>query len=346
MHMSSVANLDEETASDAIPPSEFHTANVLDLTPDCIKTLSVDGTLLSVNKAGCIALGIAPNSEFGMPWLSLLPEDVRPAGTAALANAVSGRPAGFPGRSISPGGVIYWDNLLMPIFDPAGVITSILCVSRDITEKIVLEQELHEAAEREKLLAREMHHRIKNLFSVVQGLISIAEKEAAEDGAPDTATSIFRDKLGALSRASDAAFADAGTQAGDAELTDLTQVIRSVLQPYGDRCLSSGSAVCIRRDAVPTFALILHEMATNALKYGALSTNDGNVTVRWTADDQILTLAWIEAGGPPISVVPERQGFGTQMVDRIARSRGGAINRHWLPEGLTAELLLPYPQKA
>lgn len=314
---------------------------MLDATPDCIKVVSLDGKLLKMNLAGCVALGVPADSAFGMPWLPLLPEEVRPQGEVALQRAAAGHAARFPGKSLSSDGVVYWDNLLTPIFGDAGEVLSILCVSRDITEKTLLEEELHASIDREKLIAREMNHRIKNLFSVVSGLIFIAEKEAASASAPDTATNILREKLGALSRASDAAFLVETRGDGDAAPVDLERVVRSVLEPYGDRCTISGHDTSIRRDSVSTFALFLHELATNAVKYGAFSIGTGNVAVHWVATDDLLNLTWVETGGPAVAISPDRLGFGTQMVDRIVRGAGGAISRTWRTEGLVADLQLP-----
>jgi PAS domain S-box-containing protein len=169
--------------SDAVSEREQHLPDLqkamLDATPDCIKVLSLSGNLITMNKAGCIALGVPEHTEFGMSWPSLLPEESRERSLEALRQAASGCSARFAGQSQSPGGTRYWDNLLNPVIDASGSVVSILCVSRDVTEKALLEQDLKDAIEREKLLSREMQHRIKNLFCVVSGIISISEKEAA-----------------------------------------------------------------------------------------------------------------------------------------------------------------------
>lgn len=315
---------------------------MLAATPDCIKVVSTDGKLLTMNRAGCHALGVPEDSEFGMPWLPLLPEEVHPLGIKALGDATAGRNARFPGRSLSPEGIRYWDNLLTPLVDVSGQVLSILCVSRDITAKILLEKQLEEAIAREKLISREMQHRIKNLFSVVSGLIVIAEKEAGSANAPGTTTKLLREKLGALSRASDAVFAQDDDEICDASPTDLTAIVRSVLQPYGERCNTVGSPTSIPRNTMTTFALFLHELATNSVKYGAFSAKDGNVTVQWAMKGEMLNLTWIETGGPPISSSPERRGFGSEMVDRFVQSAGGTINRTWRSEGLVADLYFPH----
>lgn len=330
-----------DAASKADPHLSDMQKAMLDATPDCIKVVSVDGKLLTMNRAGCLALNVSEDSGFGMPWLPLLPEEVHPTGAEALRKAAAGQTARFPGKSVAPNGIIYWDNLLTPLVDASGQVLSILCVSRDVTEKTLLEKQLEEAVDREKLLAREMRHRIKNLFSVVSGLISLAQREASSADIPEAATEILREKLGALSRASDAVFAQENGGGGDADPADIGTVVASVLQPYGNRCTVIGKATPIRRGAVTTFALFLHELATNSVKYGALSKDGGKVTIRWTEGDNALDLTWIETGGPSIPVVPERQGFGTEMVDRVVRSTGGTIHRNWHMEGLVVDLHFP-----
>lgn len=313
---------------------------MLDATPDCIKVVSTDGRVLMMNKAGCEALGVPLDSDFGMPWLPLLPPEVHPLGEEALHKANEGHNARFPGKSILADGTRYWDNLLTPVIDASGRVLSILCVSRDITLKTELEKKLEEAIEREKLLSGEMHHRIKNLFSVVSGLISISEREAAADNS-DSIAVILRDKLGALSRASDAVFAHGVAGNSDETTVDLGMVVQAVTQPYGNRCTIVGKPVSIPRAFITTFALLLHELATNSVKYGSLNTDNGSVTIQWGLDAQTLNLTWIENGGPLIASSPKPTGFGSKMVDRIVGSSGGTINRTWRAEGLVVDLHLP-----
>src|SRR5262245_52842525 len=90
---------------------------MLDATPDCVKVLSPTGVLLSMNRAGCRALGVPENSEFGMPWLPLLPEAVHQVAQDAIEKAAEGLSARFAGESRTPDGTKYWDNLLTPIID-------------------------------------------------------------------------------------------------------------------------------------------------------------------------------------------------------------------------------------
>lgn len=330
-----------DTASKAAPHLSDLQKAMLDAAPDCIKVISLDGRLLMMNRAGCRALNLAENSRFGMSWIGLLSEDVHPRGIEALRKAAAGQNARFPGKSVSHDVISYWDNLLTPVANSSGEVIVVLCISRDVTEKTLLEMRLEEAVDREKLLSREMQHRVKNLLAVVSGLIFIAEKEADSADASSSATTILREKLDALSRASDAAFVqDEGTET-TASYTDLETLVRSVLKPYGDRCRASGSAVSLRRNVITSLALFLHELATNSIKYGALQKDGGNVAIQWMSNGDILDLTWIETGGTPVSASPDRIGFGSEMVDRIVRSAGGTINRAWHPDGLVVDIHLP-----
>lgn len=311
---------------------------MLDATPDCVKILSLDGNVLMMNKAGCLALGVPENSELGMPWLPLLSENMRPTAAEAMLAASAGETVRFPGESPSPNGTTFWDNLLIPISDPVLGVLSIFCVSRDVTDKKVAEQKLEDALSRERLLAQEMHHRVKNAFSVMAGLIAIAEKEARLLDDTSTATAILRDKISALARATDAVFANGQTDRGDAELSSLA---KSVLKPYGEQCSLIGAPVSIDRNAITPMVLFLHELATNSVKYGALSAIGGTVTLQWASDEKMVGLRWVEEGGPPISSNPRRIGFGSQMIDRLMASIGGQIEREWRAQGLAVDLRFP-----
>ena len=130
-------------------------ADMLNISVDCIKLITLDGLLVHMNKAGCHALGIPEDSSFGMPWLPLLPADVWKAGEQAFASARAGMPVRFPGRSVLPGqGVQYWDNMLTPVIGAGGEPTAILCVSREVTAEREALDSLRESQERLAIAAR------------------------------------------------------------------------------------------------------------------------------------------------------------------------------------------------
>ncbi len=128
---------------------------MLDRSIDCIKMITPDGILTHMNRAGCRSLGLPEDSPFGMPWLSLLPENVRQAGESALAVARTGTASRFAGRSVLPGEEeCFWDNLLTPVLAADGSIGSILCVSRDVSAEHAAVISLKESEERLAIAAR------------------------------------------------------------------------------------------------------------------------------------------------------------------------------------------------
>jgi PAS domain S-box-containing protein len=315
--------------------------SMLDASPDCIKVISVEGELIAMNRTGCLALGVPEDSSFGMAWVPLLSASVHEAAYAALDKARDGMNARFAGRSDHGGRVRYWDSLLTPVRDTGGTVQVILCVSRDVTERTVMERELERAMKRQKLLAEELQHRIKNVFAVVAGLISLSQREAETAGVPDSLPELLRGKLSALARASEAVFSPAAIMRHDLDEVVVSEVVRAVLQPYEGRFTTNGVERSVSRQNMTTIVLFLHEMATNSMKHGALGNALGKVSVEWTpyADDA-FGLVWREAGGPPVKR-PEVEGFGTGMLDRMVQSVGGSIIRDWAVEGLVAELRLP-----
>lgn len=129
--------------------------DMLNVSVDCIKLIDLDGKLIHMNKAGCRALGVAEDSAFGMPWLSLLPADVHDVGAQAIASARGGVFSRFGGRSVVPGqSMQHWDNMLTPVMGGAGQATAILCVSREVTAERAALESLRESQERLAIAVR------------------------------------------------------------------------------------------------------------------------------------------------------------------------------------------------
>ncbi|WP_158601944.1 diguanylate cyclase [Pararobbsia silviterrae] len=129
--------------------------DMLNVSVDCIKLIAPNGTLLHMNRAGCLALGVGEDSGFGMPWLPLLPEDIWVQGEAALNIARTGQFSRFPGRSVVPGQPPqYWDNMLTPILSATGNTTAIMCVSREVTRERAALDSVQRSEERLAIAAR------------------------------------------------------------------------------------------------------------------------------------------------------------------------------------------------
>ncbi|KKB80505.1 histidine kinase [Devosia soli] len=172
------------------------------------------------------------------------------------------------------------------------------------------QQDLYENLEREVELRRELNHRVKNILASVTSIFEMTARQAASlsDLKQD-----FRGRLSALAGIHSTVFDAAGEQ------VSMSEVAALILEPYrregAYRIRASGPDVPLNREAATTLALCLHELATNAIKYGALSVDDGNVDLIWSHSQTSgeLALSWIECGGPPAKE-PSRLGYGTRYL--------------------------------
>ncbi|WP_369410165.1 sensor histidine kinase [Erythrobacter crassostreae] len=193
-----------------------------------------------------------------------------------------------------------------------------------------------------ELLAGELAHRIKNIFSVIIGLITL---HSQGDATQKAFGEILADNVRALSRAQDFAL-----HIGDQSEENLQSLLAILMAPYG---IPGSSAVTISGDDVPTgrraatpLALTFHELATNSAKYGALSVANGKLSISIKRSADAVTIVWRESGGPQTKA-PEDTGFGSRLIRMsIQNQLGGSIEHDWRSEGLHAELVLPLERLA
>ena len=223
--------------------------------------------------------------------------------------------------------------------DDMGIIGRVMFgVFLDVTER-------KQAEETRELVAGEMSHRVKNLFAIVSALTSIAARSAASTEA------MARDltqRLTALGRAHDLVRPAPGGGAGGGEgggavlLADLLGVL---LGPYdttgavGDRIRIAMPDILVGETATTTMSLITHELATNSLKYGALSADGGTLGIACAPQQDEVVLVWTECGGPPAAAPEGPPGFGTRLVSRsVSGQLGGSMDRNWAAGGLVVTL--------
>ncbi|EHK74527.1 signal transduction histidine kinase [Sinorhizobium meliloti CCNWSX0020] len=198
------------------------------------------------------------------------------------------------------------------------------------------ERRQHEA-EKDVLLG-ELRHRMKNLLGLVQ---AIARQTTAAGRSGEEYRDAFLGRFDALVQAHEAAYSHEGE-------ADLQEVLERTLQPYSAGStgvlVESGPAVPLASKQIMTLSLILHELATNAIKYGALSIPEGQVRVRWEvaeASAPHLRLVWQESGGPA-AAPPASSGFGTQLIEfAVSRELGGRVELNYAPAGLAVEIVAP-----
>jgi two-component sensor histidine kinase len=188
-----------------------------------------------------------------------------------------------------------------------------------------------EREEKERLLMREVNHRAKNMLSVVD---AIAHQTAAQN--PEDFAERFSDRIQALSANQDLLVRN---EWRGVEIRDLVQ---AQLAPFADligsRIVVDGPKLRLKAAGAQAIGLALHELATNAGKYGALSNDKGCVDICWGTDGDILTMTWAEREGPPVTA-PKRRGFGTIVMEQMAeRSVNGRVDHEYAPSGVTWRL--------
>lgn len=202
------------------------------------------------------------------------------------------------------------------------------------------EQRLRDALGEQELLAREMSHRLKNLFAMTDGMIHGSARKA--ESVQELATALSG-RLHALADAHSLVQRDAGAT-GSGKTIDLADLIRDVVKAHelagdgGSRIAVEGPRVPCGEHATNGVALMIHELATNAAKYGALAVPAGRVEIDWRLDGGRLILRWAESGGPRVAQ-PVRTGFGTSLIAMTAeRQFHGKIGYDWAPEGLAVTI--------
>jgi two-component sensor histidine kinase len=198
-----------------------------------------------------------------------------------------------------------------------------------------------QAEEGSELLAGEMSHRVKNLLAIAAGLTQLTSRSAASI---EEMTTQLTERLTSLGRAHDLIRPLPGEQGKAALLGDLMSVL---LSPYEDSGAFSGRIrVAVPRMGVgettaTTLAMVVHELATNSVKHGALSAPAGTLDVSGRSENDVVIVTWAETGGPPVLEEPEMAGFGSQMIQRSIASRlAGSLTYDWQETGLVATLTM------
>ncbi|QNE06224.1 PAS domain-containing protein [Croceicoccus marinus] len=234
-------------------------------------------------------------------------------------------------------GTTFWNTLhLGPIYDENGALKYFFGSQWDVTD-------IHQSRADErhaKAMAREVSHRLKNVFAVIGGIVNITGRSM---NARDVARKI-NERVQALGRSYEPTLDEAvlGT-------IHVGQAIRAVLAPYdpeNDRFVFTGNGIRTEPNAISAIGLTLHEMATNATKYGALSQAGGTIEVSWAHEKDkfarnSLVIQWIERGGPRVTEAPGMTGTGFDIARTLLGHSRGVLETEWEPEGLNARILIP-----
>ncbi|MBV9052871.1 MAG: GAF domain-containing protein [Hyphomicrobiales bacterium] len=201
---------------------------------------------------------------------------------------------------------------------------------------VLADERLKKAYDAQETLAREMSHRVKNFFGVIEGMIRTSARSSRTKQELVDSLLARVQALAAANALVRRAFSDA---APEEKKVDIGDVLAAVLRPYHEPVLS-GPSVPLGERAINNIALVFHELATNAAKYGSLTTDTGRVAVNWRLEEGVIALTWTETGGPA-TTKPARKGFGSALVENTVASHGGTIAQDWTNTGLVVHLRLP-----
>jgi two-component sensor histidine kinase len=298
-------------------------------------------TMVAINAAHARAFSTTPDALKGRGVLEVFPTDsgedvdafVEAIRTSFELVLSTGAPHQMPTRRFPvarPDGSTenrYWAATNAPVTDATGRITYIVSAIEDVTGEVLERRN----AEARQLLMREVDHRSRNALTVVQTFVRLTVAPTVE-----AFRKILDGRVEALARAQTSLLA---RQWEGGELTDILEGELAAMAPSGRYDLS-GAPVLLRPDDVQGLTMVIHELVTNACKYGALSQEGGTLRVKWSKAGECLNLTWTEAGGPPVAP-PAREGFGSRLVRQLARQLRGEVRFDWRPEGLCVTVKVP-----
>ena len=305
--------------------------SIVEASRDCIRVISADGFVEYMNAQGQALFEIDDfdGRNRSKYWPDMWPEESRSTVEHALRRGMGGEVSAF--RAVCPtakGDPRWWDTMVSPILEEGRVIR-VLATSRDVTgEK---RSEAHR-----QLLVNELNHRVKNTLATIQSIASQSLRNAGVDVAVRGA---FEGRLMAIA-ATHNVLTDENWSAAS-----LRQIIDGSVTPYRanpDQLTISGEDLMVSPKPAVVMALAFHELAINALKYGALSVAGGHVDIHWSVEGgDRLNIDWTELGGPAVRP-PERRGFGSRIVElALPGELGGRVDVDYRAEGLHCRISSP-----
>ena len=327
-----------EVEKRALADSDLRFRTLADTMPQMVWSTLPDGFHDYYNARWYEYTGVPEGSTDGEGWNGMFhPDDQLRAWEVWRHSLATGDPYQIEYRLRHADGNYRWVlGRALPIRDEAGAIIRWFGTCTDIHEQ-------RTTLEEREVLAQELSHRIKNIFAVIAGLITFAAR-----GRPELTklAADLRHRITALGRAHDFVRPHSAASQPDAGPGGLHGLLDELFEAYQSanehRIAVTGDDVAVDDRSATPVALLFHELATNATKYGALSVPGGSVTADVTAAEDVVMIVWTEHGGPAIAAPPEGSGFGSRLIELSAvRQLGGQIERDWRPDGLVATLTAP-----
>ena len=302
----------------------------METSDDAIVSKDLDGVIVTWNKGAERLFGYVAAEVVGKPITIIIPADRLHEETEILTRIRRGeRIEHFETiRQRKDGSLVTISLTVSPVTDELGKIVGASKIARDITDQKRREEQIN-------LLAREADHRTKNVLALAQATVHLAQGET-----PAALKAVIEGRLQALANAH-ALLAQSRWNGAD-----LRKLAEAELFPYsrgGEApAVIEGPDLLLAPDQAQAMAMTLHELATNAVKYGALSKPRGRVRVEWHVRPVgRLLLRWTETGGPGVKP-PTHQGFGTRVMERMVCGQlNGEVNFDWRDEGVICEITVP-----
>ncbi len=316
--------------------SEATFATLVDAMPQIVWSTKPDGYHDFYNQRWYEFTGVPAGSTDGEGWAGLFHPDDQPRAWERWRRSLeTGETYEVEYRLRHHSGLYRWTlGRALPVRDASGQIVRWIGTCTDIDDA-------KRIAEQNELLSRELSHRIKNIFQVVTGLVSLSSRKAGPEVKAFAAQ--LRDRVAALGRAHEFARPHSEESRPSFADTSLHGMLHELFAAYPARDEGRVTVTGIDtpvddRGATP-LALLIHELATNAMKYGALSSPEGRIAISVEDEGEGLHIRWRESEGPRVPAAPERTGFGTRLVElSISQQLGGTVERQWNPEGLEVDI--------
>jgi PAS domain S-box-containing protein len=311
-----------------------HLAAIVASSDDVIISKTLDGRVTSWNAAATRLFGYQPAEMIGQSIMRIIPSELYKEEERILAQLREGRRIDHyeTVRVAKDGRRIDVSLSVSPLRDKSGRVTGASKIARDITER-------KQAEMLQRLLVQELNHRVKNTLATIQAIANQSMRHARN---PSDFVSGFSGRVQALARAHDLL---TQTRLQGAEIMDLVRD-QVLLGGSGDKRVEcAGPTLMLDAQAAVNLALVLHELATNARKYGALSSAAGRLSVTWeirTSGERHLVLEWRESAGRNVAVPTER-GFGSTLIDQTLKAQGGKASISYSADGVAGTFTLPLP---
>lgn len=314
-------------------------AAIVESSDDAIISKSLQGIITTWNLSAERLFGYSADEVVGRPITMLIPEDRLDEEPAILARINAGERVDHfeTVRRRKDGTLIDISLTISPIRAGDGTIIGASKIARDISER-------KRAAEHQDMLLREMHHRVKNLFAITGSILTLAARTAQT---PAELADGMKNRLIALSHAHQLTLPSfSGGESPSERSTTFFNLLASLLSPFEDKDAGRwhlhGEDPHISADRVTSLALLFHEYATNAVKYGALSVADGRLDVTLTSGPDCFEIAWLESNARTTTAGKTKEvGFGTTLENMLLRTLNAQVSRDWQPQGLLIRLTLP-----